>query len=253
MSVIEVNGATIDYCDTGSEGKPVVVLIHGWLSAWDAQFSPEIEWLQPHYRVIAPTRRGYGRSGPKPRQYSRDFYRRDAEDIAAFLDALDVDQAHIVGFSDGGEVALLMPIIRPDLVRSVVAWGAVGFFGPEFRDQIEAYWPPTWLGPERRDIHGVTPEQVDQMVRGWMGAMLEIIDSGGNISRNEAHLIACPLLLMLGQGDPLNPEYAGRQLVERVPDGQLVMFDCGHAIHREQPELFRQTLWEFLQRIDAAD
>ena len=113
MPVIEANGAHIDYGDTGGEDKPVVVLIHGWLGAWDYEFEPEIEWLRPTFRVLAPTRRGYGRSGPKPRTYTRDFYRRDAEDIAAWLDALGVKRAHIVGYSDGGEVAILLPIIRP--------------------------------------------------------------------------------------------------------------------------------------------
>ncbi len=249
VPVIEANGATIDYGDTGDD-KPVVVLIHGWLGSWDAEFGPEIEWLRPHYRVIAPTRRGYGRSGPKPRTYTRDFYRRDAEDMAAFLDALGVTQAHIVGFSDGGEVAILMPILRPDLVRSVAAWGAVGHFDPSLRALIPGYWPPTWLAPATRDRHGVDPETVYGMIKGWMAAMLEIIDTGGDISRNEAHTITCPLLLMLGRQDRLNPESAGRALVEQIPNGRLVMFDGGHPVHREQAEAFRQTLWEHLRAAD---
>jgi hypothetical protein len=86
MPVLSVNGATIDYEDTGGD-RPAVVLIHGWLGAWDHTFGPEIAWLRPHCRVLALSRRGYGRSGPKPRTYSRDFYRRDAEDVAAWLDA----------------------------------------------------------------------------------------------------------------------------------------------------------------------
>ncbi|RPJ00293.1 MAG: alpha/beta hydrolase, partial [Chloroflexi bacterium] len=40
MPVIEANGATIDYGDTGDQDKPVVVLIHGWLGSWDAEFGP---------------------------------------------------------------------------------------------------------------------------------------------------------------------------------------------------------------------
>ena len=63
MPILEANGAAIDYGDTGGSDRPVVVLIHGWLGTWDDEFGPEIEWLRPHYRVLAPTRRGYGRSG----------------------------------------------------------------------------------------------------------------------------------------------------------------------------------------------
>ncbi|MBI5959532.1 MAG: alpha/beta hydrolase [Chloroflexi bacterium] len=244
MPMIEVNGATIDYGDTGGD-LPVVVLIHGWLGTWDFEFAPEIEWLRPYYRVIAPTRRGYGKSGPKPRVYSRDFYRRDAEDIAAFLDALHVKQAHIVGYSDGGEVAVLLPIIRPDLVRSVAAWGAVGYFAPDLRPILQRYFPTTWVSETIRNLHG--PEYIDAMVLGWVNAMKAIIDSGGNVSLDEAHTIACPLLLMLGREDQLNPERLGRQLVERIPQGRLVMFDGGHPVHREQTAAFRKTVWEHLQ------
>lgn len=245
MPILEVNGATIDYGDTGGKDKPVVVLIHGWLGAWDFEFGPEIEWLRPFYRVLAPTRRGYGRSGPKPRTYPRDFYRRDAEDIAAWLDALGVSQAHIVGYSDGGEVAILLPILRPDLVRSVAAWGAVGYFPPELRPRVQRNWPATWVDEPTRALHG--PQHIDQMVLGWVRAMTQIIDSGGNVSREDAHRIACPFLLMLGREDTLNPEHLGRQLVERVPGGRLAMFDGGHAVHRIQTKAFRRVLWSHLQ------
>ena len=249
MPIIEANGAVIDYGDTGDAGQPVVVLIHGWLGTWDDEFGPEIEWLRRFYRVLALTRRGYGRSGPKPRTYSRDFYRRDAEDVAAWLDALGVKRAHIVGYSDGGEVAILLPIIRPDLVQSVAAWGAVGYFPPELRERVQRNYPATWVDDKTRALHG--PEYIDGMVLGWVNAMKQIIDSGGNVSLEQAHTIRCPLLLMLGRSDTLNPEYLGRRLVERVPNGRLLMFDCGHPVHREQTDVFRQTLWAHMQAVES--
>jgi pimeloyl-ACP methyl ester carboxylesterase len=249
MPVIEVNGATIDYGDSGESDKPVVVLIHGWLGSWDNEFGPEIEWLRPYYRVLAPTRRGYGRSGPKPRTYTRDFYRRDAEDMVAWLDVLGVRRAHIVGYSDGGEVAILMPILRPDLVQSVAAWGAVGFFTPDLRERVQRNWPPTWVSEETRALNG--PQYIDQMVLGWINAMKQIIDSGGNVSLDEADQITCPFLLMLGRDDKLNPEHLGRKLVGRAANGRLVMFDCGHPIHREQTEAFRRVLWDHLQAAEV--
>lgn len=245
MPVIDVNGATIDYGDSGENGKPVVVLIHGWLGAWDHEFGPEIEWLRPHYRILAPTRRGYGRSGPKPRTYTRDFYRRDAEDMVAWLDALGVKQAHIVGYSDGGEVAILVPILRPDLVKSLAAWGAVGSFTPDQRERVQRNWPPTWVDEKTRALNG--PQYIDQMVLGWVNAMKQIIDSGGNVSLAEADQISCPFLLMLGREDTLNPEHLGRKLVERTANGRLVMFDCGHPVHRQQTDAFRRLLWDHLQ------
>jgi valacyclovir hydrolase len=248
MPVLEVNGATIDYGDMGGN-RPALVLIHGWMGAWDYEFGPEIEWLRPHYRVLALTRRGYGRSGPKPRTYTRDFYRRDAEDVTAWLDALGVKRAHIVGFSDGGEVALLVPIIRSDLARSVAVWGAVGSFTEDLRPRVQQNWPPTWVKDEVRALNG--PENIEPMVLSWITAMKAIIDSGGNVSLDEAHKITCPLLLMLGRKDTLNPEHLGRKLVERTAQGRLVMFDCDHPVHRQQTDAFRQTLWDHLQAADT--
>lgn len=246
MPLIEANGATIDYADTGGDGPPLV-LIHGWLGSWE-DLRPEIEWLQAAFRVLAPTRRGYGRSGPKPRDYPRDFYRRDAEDLAAWLDALDVRDAHIVGYSDGGEVALVLPIIRPDLTRSVVTWGAVGHFTPDLRAFVQRKYPATWVDDQTRALHG--PEHIDRMVLGWVTALKQIIDSGGDVSYGAADQIACPLLLMLGRDDTLNPVALGREFVERTPRGRLALFDCGHAIHRERPDAFRATVEEFLRSVE---
>jgi pimeloyl-ACP methyl ester carboxylesterase len=74
-----------------------------------------------------------------------------------------------------------------------------------------------------------------------------IIDSGGNISRDEAPQIQCPVLLMLGREDVLNPEILGRELIERISQGRLVMLDGGHPVHREQPAAFRKLAWDHLQ------
>jgi len=246
MPLLAVNGATIDYTDTGGD-RPALVLIHGWMESWEA-FQPEIDWLRARYRVLALSRRGYGRSGPKPRRYPRDFYRRDAEDLAAWLDALGVSGAHIAGFSDGGEVALLLPILRPDLARSVATWGAIGHLTPDLRPIVQRNYPPTWVSEATRALHG--PEHIDAMVLGWVTAIKQLIDGGGDVSFGAAERITCPLLLMLGRSDALNPEALGREFVARTPRGRLAMFDCGHAIHRELPDAFRAALDEFLRSVE---
>ena len=248
MPQIDVNGATLDYVDTGSDDRPVLVLLHGWLGTWDHEFGPEIAWLRAHFRVLAPTLRGYGRSLPQPRRFSRDFYERDAADVAAWLDALDVTQAHIAGYSDGGEIAILLPILRPELVRSAAAWGATGFYGPELRSVVQRMWPPSWLDDETRALHA--PQPLEPAILSWINAMKQIIDSGGDVSLGRADTIQCPVLLMLGRDDPLNPVARGRDLAGRIPRGKLVLFDGGHDVHRQQPEAFRRTLWDHLRLVE---
>ncbi len=91
---------------------------------------------------------------------------------------------------------------------------------------------------------------VNLPVLGWVTAMKQIIDSGGDVSYGAADQIACPLLLMLGRSDTLNPIVLGQAFVERAPHARLALFDCGHAIHRELPDAFRSTVSEFLRAVE---
>ncbi len=76
------------------------------------------------YRVIAADLPGSGRSEPQPRTYTATFYEDDARSFAALLQQLATGPAHLMGFSDGGEISLLMAALTPGVARSVVTWGA---------------------------------------------------------------------------------------------------------------------------------
>ncbi|MCB9449824.1 MAG: alpha/beta hydrolase, partial [Anaerolineaceae bacterium] len=81
-------GARLHYEDQGA-GDPVI-LVHGMLGTPRLHFSRLLDWLTPHFRVVAPTMRGYGESYPKPRDFPVNFYHRDTDDLLAFLDALKI-------------------------------------------------------------------------------------------------------------------------------------------------------------------
>ena len=61
-----------------------------------------------------------------------------------------------------------------------------------------------------------------------------------------ADRVRAPLLLMLGETDYLNPPEYAQRLIERAGHGRLEMFECGHEIHDQQPERFREVVGEFL-------
>src|SRR4051812_31482915 len=122
MPSVYVNGQKIFY-ETYGEGQPVL-LMHGWLQV-GRDLLAIANYLAEWYHVILPDIPGNGHSVPPYRTFPADFYHRDATLMIGFLDALQLSKVHIIGHSDGGEVALLMPILRPDLCRSVIAWGAV--------------------------------------------------------------------------------------------------------------------------------
>jgi valacyclovir hydrolase len=250
MPYIDIaTGARLEYVDTDPQGssKPVLIAVHGMLGTARTHLGHVIDWLAEDYRVLGPSMRGYGQSRPRPRDFPPDFYRRDARDLLAFMDALGVPQAHLMGCSDGGEIVLLAAGLAPERCRSVTAWGAVGYFGPLVRQVVTGpgYLQRLAPTPTHMTLHGILDGE--DFARGWIDAVLHIIDvDGGDVSLSTADQITAPLLMLLGRQDRLNPaEYAERYL-ERVGHGRLALFDCGHPVHDEQREAFRRVVADFL-------
>lgn len=231
----------------------VLLLLHGFTGTARADLGAEIDYFSQFYRVIAPDLRGYGRSLPKPRQFGADFYRQDALDAGALLDALGVASAGVLGYSDGGESALLVAIERPDLARSVVAWGATGAFGSEIETVADALAPVGQLdsvrpGMRARIVALQGADAVAPMVEGWSAAIRAIVAAGGDVSMGRAQQIRCPVLLINGEHDHGNPEYLARQLAERIPRCTFEVWPgLGHPVHREAPELFYPRVLSFLR------
>ena len=244
MPFITINDATFFYEDIGS-GTPLV-FFHGFMGSGRSDTSAELDWLATRYRVIAPDLRGYSQSYPKPRTYPADFYRRDALDMVALIQALKLDRPHVVGFSDGGEVAIRVAELLP--LRSATAWGAIGFYGPEMTQIIKDHLPPTWITESMKARQGA---YWVQMVNDWVDAMLGLIASGGDISHADADKLSCPMLLMLGTRDRLNPISVAERLVKHVANARLEVFeDIGHPIHEQSPARFRQVMGDFLASAD---
>ncbi len=237
------SGATLHYEDTASDSKETpVILIHGMLGTARGHLGHVIDWLSANgYRAIGLTLRGYGQSLPKPRDFPNNFYHRDCGDLLAFMDALDLPRAHLVGYSDGGEVALIAAGNAAPRVVSCIAIGAIGNFGPELRTVFQRSYPGNWITDDDKLEHGFT--DAAQFTGAWVRAMTRMIDAGGDVSLGMASNITCSLIIMLGEHDKLNPRHYGERFVAKVNKGQLAMFPCGHAVHDEaRDEFYRLTL-----------
>lgn len=226
------------------------MVVHGLLGTARDELGGVIDWLSERYHVFGLTLRGYGASLPKPRRFPSDFYYRDAQDVAAFLDARRLQRVHYLGFSDGGEIGLIMGGRYPDRFRSISVWGAIGFLGPAVREEVQKYYPATWVTGQIKARHGI--EDANPMIKEWVEAIISMVDAGGDISLHLADKIKAPLLLMLGDSDYLNPPEYARKLVDRAAAGRLEMFTCGHEIHDQQPERFRRVVGEFLASINGS-
>jgi valacyclovir hydrolase len=224
--------------------------VHSLFGTVQKDFRQVLKWLSKDYRVLAPALRGYADSTPKPRDFPPDFYRRDAEDLLAFIAALDLPSAHLLGYSDGGETALIAAGLEPQRFRSVMTIGAVGFFGPELRPVLQRMSPVGWLDEQEKVLHGI--EDPVPVMRQWIRAMKMYLDLGGDVSVSLAPNITAPVLMMLGEKDTLNPINCAQVWLSYARKGRLQRFDCGHAIHDERWPEFQQVVSEFLRDVERA-
>lgn len=240
------------YFEEEGQGESVLVL-PGWAGSI-GEFGPVRQSLAPHYRVIAADLPGSGQSGPQPREYTATYLRDDAEAFLALLDDLSVSPAHLVGFSDGGELALLMAELRPDAVRSVVAWGAAGqvVAPPEMLDAMyhlidEPIPPLADFAEFLKATYG--EDNARAMTQSLANALRAIIEAGGDISASHVADIRCPVLLMTGEHDPFCPPPLVSELASAIPGGEFLRVDeVGHDIHTARPEWMAGTVLNWLQK-----
>lgn len=234
MSWYRLDGQQIYYEDHGR--GDAVVLLPGWGGSIIDLDRLRRE-LAAGFRVIAIDLPGSGRSQPQPRQYTSTYYLDDARILIGILDELGVEMAHLVGFSDGGEEALLMAALQPARALSVVTWGAAGQVMSSPRllqglahlldDPIDELKP---LAAYLAEHYGA--DQARIMSSSWATALTAIIDAGGDISRSRAGRITCPALLITGTHDPFCPPNLVQEIAEAIPRGRYLEASGGvHEVH----------------------
>ncbi|MQA77808.1 MAG: alpha/beta fold hydrolase [Streptosporangiales bacterium] len=243
------DGRRLYYEDTGR--GDTVVLLHGWGGS-----IIELDHLRRElvsgFRVVAVDLPGSGRSEPKPRHYAPGYYLDDARALLGLLDRLEVGVAHLVGFSDGGEEALLMAALAPGRALSAVTWGAAGRVetSPEMLDAL-AHVVDAPAGPLETlaaylvQAYGVAEARI--MTESWAGALGAIIESGGDVSRSRAALITCPALLITGTHDPFCPPELVREMADAIPRGEFrEATGGGHDVHRSHRGWLVSTVADWL-------
>lgn len=113
MPRVTVNGVSIAYADEG-EGE-VLLFLHG-LGISRADWQSQIAYFKRRYRVFAPDFRGHGESEKPDCNYSIPVH---SADMLAFMDALKIESAHVVGLSMGGMVAFQMAADAPDKLKTM--------------------------------------------------------------------------------------------------------------------------------------
>lgn len=254
MPIIAINDAKIYYEKWGENrpGRAPVVLIHGSTvdshTDWDA-IAPE---LARHYRVFTPDCRGHGRSDNPRLSYS---FRELADDVAAFVRAMGYERAHIIGHSNGGNVALVTLLEHPDVVQTCIPQAANAYVT---RYLIER--EPRVFDPER--VAREAPQWREEMIRLhgevngreywremlWL-TMKEII-SEPNYSPADLARVERPTLVIMGAEDPVNaPDEHAQYIARNIPNAELwIPEKTGHNVHLERREEWSARVLDFLNK-----
>ena len=247
------NGAGLWTWDTGGEGA-AVVLAHpasGNHASWGYQ-QPAL--VAAGYRVIGYSRRGYAGSDIGP----TDDLGSQAADIAALLDALQIDRAHVLGSAAGGSTALDFALAYPDRTRSaIIASSLMSTREPDYQ-AASARARGAWFDGLPVDARELSPSYragCPEGVAAWMainglnmpGAPKQPLASV--ITWEALGAMTTPTLLLTGDADLYMPPAVLRVIAKRMPHAECrIARDAGHPIFWEQPEWVNATVLDFLAR-----
>lgn len=210
-------------------GAPFVLLHPGGIDS--RALAPLLPHLTDSYRVLTPDRRGHGRTPDAPGPIS---YELMAADTVAFIEEEAEHPVHLLGYSDGAVVALLVALARPDLVRDLVF--VAGVF---HRDG----WEPGVLeGAEKppaafADAYAaVSPDGRDHFPI-VMAKLARMREAGPTLTAVDLKSISCPVLVIVGDDDQIHLEHVV-ELYRSLPTGELAVIPhASHGVLVEKPEL----------------
>jgi valacyclovir hydrolase len=253
VPAIAIPGLAMHFEKAG-QGHPLL-LIPGALGTGAGDFSRQIGWFAERgFEVIAPDPRGYGGSRPPERDYPLDFYHRDAADMFALISALGHQRFSIIGWSDGGNVAVIMAAERPERVASLVVFGGQSFLTAE---EITAFnnirkisaWSPR-AAEAMRAIYG---EVLDELWDRYVAGQEALFNAGGDLYRPLLGKIMCPTFVLHGAKDPLTPGLHAEAIHRAITGSRLHIFSEGkHNIHIRYADEFNHLVHAFLTEPDRS-
>ena len=245
----EVRGIRM-YYEVHGKGRPVV-LLHGGLNTIETSFAKQIPVLSQTHRVIAIEQMAHGRTRDVPgRKLS---YEEMALDTAALLKHLGIQNADLVGWSDGGQLALRLAFTHPQLVRRVFVSGVGLGASPDIVKALGAKEAFPKLAasmfPEGFEFYKrLSPDGPDHWAavttKGW------VMWTGSSFGFTESELgkIELPVMIVAGDQDFAPIEETVR-IFRAIPRAKLYLLPgTGHATFQDRPAWINLVLLDFLDR-----
>jgi pimeloyl-ACP methyl ester carboxylesterase len=247
------DGARLHY-QVGGKGDPPLVLVHGWCSNLE-HWAQQVPVFEARHRVLRSDRRGYGRSSVPAQDWSPEQH---AHDLAAVMQALEIEQAVVVGHAGGGPPVLELAGRYPQLVRAAVFVDAGLYRGgspeqvskapliaslqtSEYREtfigQYETYFHPL----SGRELAQRTAREAAQTPQQVIVDELTWIFRANTIAMASA--VKQPVLWMVSS----ESKVSSASVREHLPQARFAqVVGAGHFLQMEVPEQFNAMLQRFL-------
>ena len=221
----------LHYVEQG-QGKPLI-LLHGNGENCD-YFEHQIPCFARDYRVIAMDTRGHGQS---PRGDKPFTIKQFAEDLHDFMDEKAIGKAILLGFSDGGNIALTFALKYPERVEKLIIDGA-NLFPSGVRPLYQ--WPIE-IGYRIAKLFAKKSEKAKQNAE-----MLALMVNEPHIEPSELARLTMPVLVVAGTKDMIKESHT-RLIYKSLPNAKLEIIEGDHFVANKNYEAFNTVVEAFLK------
>ncbi len=220
------------YIEQGT-GFPLI-LLHG--NGEDcAYFTRQIDSFSENFHVIALDTRGHGQT---PRGEAPFTIRQFAEDLLAFMDQHNIEKAHLLGFSDGGNIAMVFALAHPERVDKLILNGAnLDASGVKRKIQI-----PIEIGYRMAKLFAGRSPKAKKNTE-----MLGLMVNDPNVKVEELSRIQCQTLVIAGDNDMIKDQHT-RLIAQSIPGAELCILQGNHFIANKNPQSFNEAVLRFLRK-----
>ncbi len=209
-----------------------MILLHGNGENCE-YFRGQLDVFAERYHVYALDTRGHGKT---PRGDAPFTIRQFADDLLGFMDAHQIEKAHLLGFSDGGNIALVFALAHPERVDRLILNGAnLNAAGVKRSAQI-----PIEIGYRMAKRFSGKSDSARANAE-----MLGLMVNEPNLEPEALAAITAKTLVIAGTKDMIREDHT-RLIAESIPDRRLVFLPGSHFIANKHPEAFNRAVLDFL-------
>jgi len=219
------------YFTEKGKGEPLI-LLHG-NGENSEYFRGQIDVFSKQYHVYAVDTRGHGKT---PRGEKPFTIRQFADDLLCFMDKQQIERAHLLGFSDGGNIAMVFAIHYPDRVNRLILNGAnlnPNGVRRSIQIPIEIGYKFAKRFAEKSDSARLNAEMLGLMV------------NDPNVEPEKLAGIKAKTLVIAGTKDMIKEEHT-RLIASSIPNSKLVFLKGNHFIANKHPGEFNRMVMDFL-------